>query len=203
VPDNQAIVPAKCKHGDQKECLRLAWTAEAGIRDGGDTDAKRLEKARDWHDRACAVAKQKPCANAVRVQARLDAAKALKTDADRAQFWCGDALDGAKRFTDGSKTAPVIVVAACAPLFPPKFKKSLGALQMASDADQRGELLLVLVREQLCPGLAPRPDACTPTKTVAKLSPSKRAELVGEILKAALTGDVAARAPELAGWLMR
>ena len=96
VPDAQTQAPAKCTKGDHKECLRLAWTAEAGIRSPGDSDVARLEKARDWHTKACTIAKQKPCANAVRVQAKLDAVKALKTDAERAQYWCGDALAGCR-----------------------------------------------------------------------------------------------------------
>jgi hypothetical protein len=202
VPDSSTHAPAKCTKGDQKECLRLAWTAEAGIRSPGDTEVKRLETARDWHDKACTIAKQKPCANAVRVQAKLDAVKALKTDPERAQFWCGDALEGAARFEASSKTAPVIVSKACAGLFPKGFQKSLNALGGMSP-DMKGTMLLVAAQESICPTLAKKPVSCTPAKDPGKLSAEMRTKMIGMIFKAALTGDAAARADELAAWMSK
>lgn len=202
VPDASTQAPAKCKKGDQKECLRLAWTAEAGIRSAGDTDTKRLEKARDWHDKACTIAKQTPCANAVRVKAKLDAVKGLKTDPDRAQFWCGDALEGAARFAADSKTAPVIVSKACAGLFPKDFQKSLNALSGMS-ADMKGPILLVAAQEGICPSLAKKPVSCTKAKNADKLSPEMRTKMIGMIFKATLTGEAATRADELAAWLSK
>ena len=198
VPDAQTL--PKCS--DQKTCLRLAWTAEAGIRTPGDDNAKRLGKALDYHTKACTFGKQKPCANAERVQKKLDAAKALKSDAEKTAFWCADALEGAARFEAGSKTAPTIVTSACGPLFPPKFKKGLDAIG-GMGGDSKGELMLELAREELCPGLKTKPEACQRTKTTAKLSAAKITEMLGSIFKAALPADVASRADELAMWMMK
>jgi hypothetical protein len=195
VPDAQTLNAGKCKGGDQKECLRLAWTAEAGVRSAGDTDVKRLESARDWHDKACAIAKQKPCANAERVTKKLEAAKALKSDGE---FWCVDALDGAKRFADGSRTAGVVVRGACKKLLPAKFVKSLDAIATAS-GDMKAEMMIAAAQESLCPPLKTRPAACT-AKGVAA---DKRADTLAQMLKASLSGDPAARADELAAWLLK
>jgi hypothetical protein len=202
VPDAQTQQPAKCKAGDSKECLRLAWSAEAGIRGAGDTDVKRLDHAREWHAKACAIAKQKPCANADRVQQKLAAVKALKTDAERAQFWCGDALEGAARFADDSRTAPTVVAKACKVLLPKGFQKTLGAIA-GTDPDMKSAMLLVGAQESICPTLASKPVSCTVAKDATKLSPAMRQKMLGMILKAALTGDAATRADELAGWLMK
>jgi hypothetical protein len=202
VPDSQKTNPGSCKKGDQKECLRLAWTTEAGIRPPGVDGVKRLEMARDYHAKACEVAKKTPCANAERVQKKIDAAKALKTDAERGQFWCGDAIEGAGRFAADSKTAPVIVSSACKPLFPAKFQKALGALG-GMDADIKQPILLVAAQEELCPTLKTKPVACTKSKNPDKLSPEMRGKMIGMIFKAALTGDAAARADELVVWLSK
>src|SRR5262245_9214391 len=93
VPDEQTLNPAKCKAGDVKEGLRLAFTAEAGVREFGQTDEKRLEKALQWHQKACEIGKRKPCANAERVQKKLEQARAQKTEPERSAFWCAEALD--------------------------------------------------------------------------------------------------------------
>lgn len=198
VPEAQMQNPGACKKGDQKECLRLAWTAEAGIRGAGEDDAKRLTKAKEWHAKACAIAKQSPCANADRVQKKLDAAAALKTDAERATSWCGDALEGAARFEAGSKTAPVVVASACKKLFPAKFQKALGAVA-GVDADMKSAMLVVAAQEELCPTLKTKPAVCKNRKA-SQGSVEERRKALGEIFKAALTGDAAARADDLATW---
>jgi hypothetical protein len=200
VPDAQTTNPAACKKGDQKECLRLAWTTEAGIRTAGTDDLARLEKARDFHAKACGIAKLTPCANADRVQKKLDAAKALKTDAERGQFWCGDAIEGAGRFAAPSKTAPVLVAKACTPLFPAKFQKVLKAIATV-DGEMKQAMLLVGAQEEICPSLKTKPVSCTKAKDSTKLSPEMRGKMIAMIFKAALTGEAAARADELVGWL--
>jgi hypothetical protein len=202
VPDVQKTNPGACKKGDQKECLRLAWTTEGGIRTPGDDDIKRLEKARDYHAKACDVAKKTPCANAERVQKKIDAAKALKTDADRAQFWCGDAIEGAARFEATSKTAPVIVQKACTALFPAKFQKSVRAIASV-EGEMRHVMLLVAAQEDICPTLKTKPVSCTKAKDPDKLSMEMRGKMIGMIFKAALTGEAAARADELVVWMSK
>lgn len=202
VPDAQTQAPAQCKGGDLKECLRLAWTAEAGSRSPGDTEVKRLESARDWHTRACTIAKQKPCANADRVQAKLAAVQAMKTDGERTQFWCIDALDGAKHYTDASKTAPVVVVKACKGLLPEKFRKSLDALRRV-DATMRGPMLFVAAQEAICPTLKTKPAACSRAQDPDKLSPAMLHGAIGMIVKAALSSDMTVRGDELVMWLLK
>jgi hypothetical protein len=202
VPDTQTTNPGACKKGDQKECLRLAWTTEGGIRPPGVDGIKRLEMARDYHAKACEIAKKTPCANADRVQKKIDAAKALKTDAEKAQFWCGDAIEGAGRFAAESKTAPVIVSSACTPLFPARFQKVLKAIG-GVDGDMKQMMLLVGAQEDLCPTLKTKPAACTKAKNIDKLSAEARAKMLGMIFKAALSGEAANRADELVVWLSK
>ena len=109
---------------------------------------------------------------------------------------------GAARFAANSKTAPVIVSAGCVGLFPNKFQKSLGALA-AMSGDMKGPMLLVAAQEGICPALAKKPVSCTPAKDPSKLSADMRTKMIGMIFKAALTGDAAAHADELAGWLSK
>jgi hypothetical protein len=200
VPDDQTLAPAKCKSGDAVECLHLAFTAEAGIRKPGQTHEERLADAVAWHRRACEIAKKKPCANAERVQKQLDAAKALKSDAERARFWCADALDGAKRFTETSRTATSVVFGACEAVFPKEFKRGLDVVKM-TDGPQKPLMFLVAAREQLCPRLKTKPAGCSGDP--GKLSSDKQRAAIAGVVAAALDGELAARADELTARMLR
>ncbi|MDB4959205.1 MAG: hypothetical protein JWO36_6774 [Myxococcales bacterium] len=197
VPDAQALKPAACGT-DVKECLRLAWTAEAGIRSPGEDNTKRLTSAVKWHNKACAIAKQKPCANADRVQKSLDAAKALKTDAERNSFWCVDALEGAKRFTASSKTAPSVVLAGCKPALPAKLSRTLSAI---AGMPHSAPLLLQGALEDVCPGLKTKPPACASKPD--KMSDEQARTAFASILHAATAGEVANHSDQLADYLTR
>lgn len=194
VPDAQRQNAAACKKGDAKECLRLAWTTEAGVSSAGMTPVARLEKARDFHKLACTAAKKTTCSNEARVQAKLDALNALKTDAERAQFWCGDALEGAARFETNSKTAPAIVRKGCIALLPARFKKAVDAV---AGSPMKAEMLFAAAKEDICPTLTTKPAACE------EKSPKDARASLAAVFAAALTGEAAKRADVLADWLTR
>jgi hypothetical protein len=199
IPDALTLSPARCG-SEVTECLHLAWTAEAGILGAGQTDAQRLEAAAKYFQKACDLAKKKPCANADRVTAKLAKVNALTTDADRARFWCGDALDGARLFASDKGSAVTIVRRSCAKLFPAGFQRGLHAVGGGDDT-MKAVLVLQAALEELCPTQKPKSTWCS-NKDAGKVPAAKVQTAIAAIIAGSM-GDLAPRSTELASWLVK
>lgn len=198
VPDDQKLDPARCKKGDATECLHLAFTAEAGVRDVGQNDVERLAAAVAWHKLACTAANKPTCDNADRVAAQIAAAKALKTNDEKKRFWCGTTLDGAERFANHSVAAATIVTNACKGLFPIRFRFAIESVA-SQGGDKRVSSLWSSAIKELCPQLKPQPAECAGGAN----RPADQGRAASVIMiRAALPAPLAARADELVGWLV-
>jgi hypothetical protein len=199
IPDALTLSPSRCG-SEVTECLHLAWTAEAGILGAGQTDAQRLESAVTYFQKACDLAKKKPCANADRVTAKLAKVNALTTDADRLRFWCGDALDGARLFASDKGSAVTIVRRSCAKLFPPGFQRGLHAVGGGDDT-MKAVLVLQAALEELCPAQKPKSAGCS-NKNAGKVPAAKVQPAIAGIIAGSM-GDLAPRSAELTSWLVK
>ncbi len=204
VPDSQTFAPRKCEAGDVKECLKLAWSAEAGIRVAGGDDLARLRHALKYHELACKHAGRATCSNSRRVGAKIAAFRKLKKPGERIAFWCGDALRSAGLFAENSKTAGTVVQAACLRIFPTVLRDTIG-YSVGESAENKLLIVLMSAHQSICPKLRTKPKLCG-NKRVGKTPKSERATALAQIIAAYLgekQPDLRAHADELATWLSR
>lgn len=187
--------PKKCTNGDVKECLRLAWYGETGARGFDETPQQRLEAAQGFHEQACKLAKRAPCPGAERIKKKLEKVAAMKTDRERVQFFCGDALDGVKLF-DKPSSNPIIILRDCVEtLTPDEFANGLSGVGNKISLEERITRVHKSAVDNICPILAPKPTECTAKPTTAKDRRAAAAVIIG----AKLGGELTKRGDEVVG----